>query len=87
MPALDYTGEEELSDLTATVLAAFAEAKTVAAGMELILSHFEELPTTRIAEVQKLIRAQIQQAIRAGMLLEPDQHPLAVIARPAFSLP
>jgi hypothetical protein len=84
IPSTDYTQELELSDFTATVLAAFAEARTVAAGMELLLSQFVVLSAAQTAEARQLILAQIRQTLLAGMLLEPDQHPLPVIALPAL---
>ncbi|KAA5541582.1 lanthionine synthetase LanC family protein [Adhaeribacter rhizoryzae] len=85
MPALTYTQEQELADFTATVLAVFSEEKTVAAGMQDILNQFEELAPAQTTRLQKMVLAQIRQAIRAGILLEHEQHPLPVIAKPVLA--
>lgn len=85
IPSLKYTQEQELADFTATVLAAFSKEKTVAAGIQYILNQFEALAPAQTTSLQKMILAQIRQVIRAGILLEPDQHPLPVIAKPVLA--
>ncbi|GEO02906.1 hypothetical protein AAE02nite_05700 [Adhaeribacter aerolatus] len=87
MPSLHYTQELLLTEFTATVLKAFAEAKTVATGVQHILHCFEELAVAQQATVETLVVGQIRQAIRAGILLEPDQHPLPVMVQTVIAAP
>ncbi|MDO1446725.1 lanthionine synthetase LanC family protein [Rhodocytophaga aerolata] len=86
MPSLDFTREQALSDFTYTVLAAFIEEIKVSQGIELVLMHLDGLADKQIPEVWQLILSQIRHAIRSGILLEPDRHPLPVISRSALAI-
>lgn len=85
-PSLDMTREQPLSDFTKTVLSVFREEVKVDQAIALVLLHLEGLSDQQIPEVWQLIMSQVRQAIRSGILLEPDKHPLPVIPRSIFAM-